>query len=147
MTRKRLRKNLIRILFVLLCFIRVGTVSGESGEKLTVGVPVDRCPVFYLDDQGIVVGIGADLMILAAGNAGYTVTFRPITEKTLKDALDNPVYDIVMPFGSAITSTAGQPTAVSDNLIRTPFTLVTEGNRDLPPLNRLRVGMLRSQGA
>lgn len=146
MTRKRLRKNLIRILFVLLCLIRVGTVSGESGEKLTVGVPVDRCPVFYLDDQGIVVGIGADLMILAAGNAGYTVTFRPITEKTLKDALDNPVYDIVMPFGSAIASTAGQPTEVSDNLIRTPFTLVTEGNRDLPPLNRLRVGMLRSQG-
>ena len=146
MTRKRLRKNLIRILFVLLCFIRVGTVSGESGEKLTVGVPVDRCPVFYLDDQGNVVGIGADLMILAAGNAGYTVTFRPITEKTLKDALDNPVYDIVMPFGSAITSTAGQPTEVSDNLIRAPFTLVTEGNRDLPPLNRLRVGMLRSQG-
>ncbi len=146
MTRKRLRKNLIRILFVLLCFIHVGTVSGESGETLTVGVPVDRCPVFYLDDQGNVAGIGVDLMIAAAGNAGYAVAFRPITEKTLKDALDNPAYDIVMPFGSAIASTAGQPTAVSDNLIRTPFTLVTEGNRDLPPLNRLRVGMLRSQG-
>jgi ABC-type amino acid transport substrate-binding protein len=72
------------------------------------------------------VGIGVDLMRAAAEEVGYAVTFVPIEEKTLKDALDNAEYDLVIPFGSAITSTSGQPSIVSDNLIQTPFTLVTE---------------------
>ena len=121
--------------------------SGESvGEKLTVGIPVDRCPIFYPDaDTGEAVGIGVDLMRYAAEAAGYTALFRPIQEKTLKDALDNEAYDIVMPFGSAITSTAGQPMVVSENLMQTPFTFVTtKGNHGLPPLDDLRVGMVRS---
>ena len=120
----------------------------EGGaETLTVGVPVDRCPVFYRDPEtdGIV-GIGVDLMRVAAREAGYDVTFRAVEEQTLKDALDSDAYDVVMPFGSAVASASGRPTVVSDNLIQTPFTLVTEGSRQLPPLNELRVGMLRSLG-
>ena len=117
-------------------------------EVLTVGIPVDRCPVFYLDaDSGEVVGIGVDLMRAAAENAGYDVCFRMIEEETLKDALDNPAYDVLLPFGSAISSTSGQKSIVSDNLFQTPFTLVTVGNRETPPLNSLHVGMLQSLAA
>ena len=122
---------------------------GENNtDALTVGVPVDRCPVFYRDaDTAEIVGIGTDLMRTAAKEAGYDVTFIQIGEETLKDALDNEEYDLVMPFGSAITSTSGQASIVSDNLIQTPFTLVTAGNHELPPLNDLRVGMLHSLAA
>ncbi|MBP5291113.1 MAG: hypothetical protein J6Y90_00640, partial [Lachnospiraceae bacterium] len=41
-------------------------------EPLTVGVPTDRCPIFYLDEKsGQMIGIGVDLMRTAAENAGY----------------------------------------------------------------------------
>ena len=120
--------------------------GGSDGEKLTVGIPVDRCPIFYVDaDTGEAVGIGVELMCTAAEAAGYAASFQPIGEKTLKDALDNGTYDIVMPFGSAIASTAGQATVVSDNLMQTPFAFVTTKRHNvLPPLSDLRVGMIRS---
>ncbi len=145
---KRTRAAFLFLLALLLCAaMPVRAASGGSGEKLTVGVPADRCPVFYPDaETGEPAGIGVDLMRAAAQNANYSVTFRFIGEKTLKEALDNEAYDVVMPFGSAIASAAGAATVVSDNLIQTPFTLVTEGSRALPPLNELRVGMLRSLG-
>lgn len=121
--------------------------AAPGGETLTVGVPVDRCPMFYLDaDTGEITGIGVDLMRVAAEQAGYGVSFQMISEATLKEALDSEEYDLLMPFGSAISSTAGRRSAVSDNLIQTPFTLVTVGNGALPPLNTMRVGMLRSLG-
>ena len=111
-------------------------------------MPSDRCPIFYADARtGEPAGIGVDLMRIAAENAGYNPAFRFIGEVTLKEALDNDEYDVVMPFGSAITSASGQEIIVSENLMPSPFTLVTEGDRVLPPLNELRVGMLRSQGA
>ncbi|MBQ9008636.1 MAG: EAL domain-containing protein, partial [Clostridia bacterium] len=115
---------------------------------LTVGIATNRCPIFYVDSgTGEPVGIGVDLMRFAAEAAGYSVSFKPIGEETLKDALDNKAYDIVMPFGSAITSTSGQPTVVSENLMQTPFTFVTTKRKSvLPPLKDLRVGMLRSLG-
>ena len=132
---------------VLLGILPVKAYFEEAGtEVLTVGVPSDRCPVFYEDpDTGEVIGIGADLMRAAAENAGYEVSFIPIAEATLKDALDNDRYDVLMPFGSAVSSTSGKPSAVSENLFQTPFTLVTEENRNLPSLNELHVGMLESQ--
>ncbi len=118
-----------------------------SGATLTVGVPVDRCPIFYRDaDTGEIAGIGVDLMHIAAEEAGYTAVFKPIEERTLKDALDNGAYDVLMPFGSAITSASGRPSVVSENLLQTPFTLVTDDKRKLPPLNSLRIGMLSSLG-
>ena len=122
--------------------------SGGSGsDTLTVGVPADRCPIFYKDtDTDEITGIGIDLIRSAAEEAGYSVDFRFIKEETLKDALDNEEYDILMPFGSAIKSSSGKASIVSDNLIQTPFTLVTAGRREMPPLNELRVGMLRSLG-
>ncbi len=139
-----------RILAALLCALAVFAFGAANAEKtegsLTVGVPTDRCPIFYIDPEtGAITGIGVDLMRTAAEAAGYTdVTFTAIREATLKEALDSSAYDVLMPFGSAITSAAGQASAVSENLIQTPFTLVTEGNHTLPPLNTLRVGMLRS---
>ena len=123
--------------------------NGEAkGDVLTVGVPVDRCPVFYEDPaSGELVGIGVDLMRTVAENAGYAVTFLRIEKETLKEALDNTAYDVVMPFGSAIKSASGKPSVVTENLIQTPFTLVTKGDGDLPQLNNLRVGMLHSLAA
>ena len=139
--------KLLRLLPVLLCLSIALFSSAASAETLTVGVPTDRCPIFYQDDQTQeIIGIGADLMRSAAGNAGYDVTFISISEGTLKEALDNEIYDVVMPFGSAISSASGKATVVSDNLFQTPFTLVTKGTRKLPEFNQLRVGMLRSQG-
>ncbi len=145
-----------RFLALLFCGVvalsfAVAPVSAASAahgrDTLTVGVPADRCPVFYRDaDTDEIVGIGVDLMRVAAEHAGYDVTFRFVTEATLKDALDSDAYDVIMPFGSAISSTSGRSSVVSDNLTQTPFTLVTEDSRALPPLNELRVGMLRSLG-
>ena len=138
----------VAVTAALVCAFLLIPVSAETagGDTLTVGVPADRCPVFYKDaDTGEIVGIGVDLMRLAAREAGYSdITFKPVTEKNLKDALDNPAYDVVMPFGSAIPSTSGQRITVSESLIETPFTLVTRGSRAIPPMNQLRIGMLRS---
>ena len=39
-----------------------------------VGVPNDRCPVFYVDN-GELVGIGVDLMRDAAKEAGYVPAY------------------------------------------------------------------------
>ena len=135
------------VFLVLFCAAAPCFAAAEktANEPLTVGVFDDRCPVFYKNpDTGELTGIGVDLMRLAAENAGYHATFKPIKEKTLKDALDNSAYDVVMPFGSAITSASGKESIVTDNLIQTPFTLVTQGKKNLPPKNKLHVGMLKS---
>ena len=133
---------------LLLPFAAIPAFAAPGGETLTVGVPAERCPIFYLDlDNGEITGIGVDLMLAAAEGADYALRFRTIEEQSLKDALDNPAYDLLMPFGSAISSSAGKASIVSDNLIQMPFTLVTEGRRNLPPMDELRVGMLKSLGA
>ena len=80
------------------------TGDGE-GDALVVGVPTDRCPIFYRDaNTGEITGIGADLMRVAASEAGYAVTFESVEGRTLKEALDDDAFDVVMPFGSAIDS-------------------------------------------
>ena len=142
--------TVICLTITLSCFsLPVLATTGENEDNaLMVGVPADRCPVFYQDaDTGEIVGIGVDLMRAVAENAGYDVSFICVEEPTLKEALDNEAYDIVMPFGSAVPSASGKPSIVTDNLIQTPFTLVTEGNGDLPQLNELHVGMLHSLAA
>ena len=142
--------TVICLTIALSCFsLPVLATTGENEDNaLMVGVPADRCPVFYQDaDTGEIVGIGVDLMRAVAENAGYDVSFICVEEPTLKEALDNEAYDIVMPFGSAVPSASGKPSIVTDNLIQTPFTLVTEGNGDLPQLNELHVGMLHSLAA
>ena len=121
--------------------------SSTAVEVLKVGVPDDRCPIFYRDDKtGEIAGIGVDLMRSAAEDAGYSVTFCAIKETTLKEALDNESYDVILPFGSAIKSASGKPSVVSDNLMQTPFTLVTEGTHYIPSMTELKVGMLSSLG-
>ena len=83
---------------------------------------------------------------MAGEAAGYSVDVKALSEPTIKDALDSDAYDVVMPLGSTIKSAAGKPTVISDNLIQTPFTLVTTDRRSsMPELGSLRVGMLSSQ--
>ena len=154
MREKRLLKCLFAFLLCVLLVLPIAAMpalaaDGEnSGDTLIVGVPVDRCPVFYQDpDTKEITGIGVNLMQAAARAAGYNTAFHIIEEPTLKEALDNPAYDLVMPFGSALDSAAGKRSIVSDNLIQTPFTLVTVGRHSLPPLDELRVGMLKSLAA
>ncbi|SKC03086.1 EAL domain, c-di-GMP-specific phosphodiesterase class I (or its enzymatically inactive variant) [Lachnospiraceae bacterium] len=135
------------VFILMLCpKVDIEKVSGEeSRDSLIVGVPDDRCPVFYVDgESGEVTGIGVDLMRAAAENAGFEAKFIIIEEKNLKEALDNEKYDVIMPFGSAIESALGRPTIVTDNLIQTPFTLVTTNKTTIPPMNELKVGMLKS---
>ena len=146
---KRFPAALLCILIVIFSFaVPAAADPQEKNENnLTVGVPENRCPIFYRDsDTGEPVGIGVDLMRFAAAEAGFDATFQFVREANLKEALDNTDYDVVMPFGSAVTSASGQPTVVSDNLMQTPFTFVTIGNRELPPLDELRVGMVGSLG-
>ena len=137
---------IICLFTILLWGIMASAGSGsEEDSTLIIGIPADRCPIFYLDtDTGEPVGIGVDLMRVAAEDAGYTTSFRVVTEKTLKEALDNPDYDIILPFGSAITSLSGKDTIVTENLMQTPFTMVTKGSKDLPALNDIHIGMLSS---
>ena len=147
-----LKRNLTSLLCIVVSFFWIAVsalaASGkEDGETLTVGIPANRCPIFYQDPKtNEIVGIGVDLMRSAAAKAGYHVTFQFVKEKNLKDALDNRSYDLVLPFGSAITGSSGHPSIVSDPFMQTPFTLVTRVNHEIPPLNKLRVGMLRSLG-
>ncbi len=144
-------KRLFIVLFSLMLIICAFTApsgcfkSEAASETINIGVPTDRCPVFYIDENtGDITGIGVDLMKEAAGEAGFDPNFISITEGTIKEALDNPAYDLVMPMGSAIKSSAENPTIISDNLTQTPFTLVTLSERDIPSLTELRVGMVSS---
>jgi len=146
-------KGLVACLLCALLVVSFTAVSafaaseGNGKDSLVVGVPSDRCPIFYADaSTGEPAGIGVDLMRASAEKAGYNPTFRFIKETTLADALDNDEYDVVMPFGGAIASASGRAMLVSDNLMPSPFTLVSEGGRTLPLLNDLHVGMLSSQG-
>lgn len=142
---RRMRSVILLIIVIIYCAVPAYAAQEHPAEELTVGVPGDRCPIFYSDkESGEMIGIGIDMMRYAAESAGFQVNFRTIEETTLKEALDNPVYDIVMPFGSAITSASGKSIIVSDNLMQTPFILVTADRHQLPELNHIRVGMLRS---
>lgn len=141
----------IALLFLVISlgvFIMPVIASSDSPtQEFTIGVPIDRCPMFYIDsDSGEIVGIGVDLMKSAAKEAGFEVVFKAISEPNLKEALDNTEYDLVMPFGSAVTSASGDATIVSENLIQTPFTIVNTGKQSISDISAIRIGMLKSQG-
>ena len=152
MRKKRLQERFLPFLLCVIIVLPFSVIpafaaSGENAKDiLTVGVPLDRCPIFYADaDTKEITGIGADLMRYAAQAAGFEVRFQDIGDETLKDALDCPDYDVVMPFGSAVPSASGKANIVSENLMQTPFTLVTEGRGKVPSFNHLHIGMLASQ--
>ena len=127
------------------CCIMPALAAAGEDHALTVGVPVDRCPIFYPDSNtGEPVGIGVDLMRLVAAEAGYNASFRFVKEANLPEALDNSEYDVVMPFAFDITSASGQPVVFTDNLMQPPVAFVTKGNQELPPMDELRVGLLRA---
>lgn len=131
---------------------RAFAVDGQDAQapedtKLVIGVPVGRSPLSYMDSKtGAIEGMGVDLCRLAAENAGYRPTFVALDEEeTLKDALDDPRFDLVLPFGSSILSTSGQQALVTDNLMTTPFSLVTTSGHQPTSLINLKVGMIESQ--
>ena len=75
---KRFPIAFLCLLIVLLCVSPLTAARGD-GDELIVGVPTDRCPIFYVDNNtGEIDGIGADLMRAAAENAGYKASFRQI---------------------------------------------------------------------
>jgi signal transduction histidine kinase len=114
----------------------------KTKDRLIVGVPVDRCPIFYENpDTGAIEGIGVDLIKLIGAKAGYQVTIKLIKNQSLADALDDTQYDILMPFGSTIKSTSGEQCIISDPLFSTPFTFVTLRGQKLPKLSTLSVGL------
>ncbi len=151
MKERKLFQKLLTALFCIILSLSCSATAASaenSDQKITVGLPVDRCPIFYIDEKsGEIAGIGADLMRVAAENAGYEVAFVPVEEKNLKSALDNSDYDLVIPFGSAVSSASGKPVVVSENLFQTPFTLVTTVDQGPLTLDHLRVGMQHSLGA
>ena len=147
---KRTAMSLAGLVAVLCCVLIPFRVLSQdnSSNTIIVGVPADRCPIFYIDRKSNeITGIGVDLMSYAADKSGLKAEFKVIKEKTLKDALDNPEYDLLMPFGSAVDSSSGKNSIVSDNLMQTPFTMVTKGSSILPSLNASRIGMLSSLAA
>ena len=113
-------------------------------NALIVGVPTDRCPVSYIDpDSGEIVGIGIDLLKLAADNAGYQITFQALdSSENLKDALDDSRFDLVMPYGSAIMSTSGKKSILSRSLFDSPFTIVVLRGNSTQDQSTLQIGML-----
>ncbi|SCZ77055.1 Diguanylate cyclase, GGDEF domain [Pseudobutyrivibrio xylanivorans] len=147
MNRLRIKKRISLAFlgtFIVLCFavLFLNSKAAPSRDTLVVGVPTDRCPVFYVDPVSYeTVGIGVDLIKKVADEAGYDVEIATITEPNLKEALDNNEYDIVMPFGSSIQSAKGKNTIVTENIMETPFTLVTIKDGTLPTLNSLKIGM------
>ena len=148
--RKELPIIVLCLILIMSCMVVPAWASEEKsdGEPLTVGIPRDRCPIFYIEEpSGEAVGIGVDLIRSAAAEAGYDVNFKFISEMNLKMALDNPDYDVIMPFGSAVDSQKGKKSIISENLLQTPFTLVTKGRKEIPSLNKITVGMLTSLSA
>ena len=144
-----------KILTLLLCMVitltsvsfSAATVKAQESDDLVVGVYKDRCPIFYQDENtGEIIGIGADLIKIAAAEAGYNANLTVIKENNLKEALDNPEYDIILPFGSAVQSESGRASVVSEKLFETPFTLVTTNKQTLPHIEDAKVGMLSSLG-
>ena len=83
-----IRKKLI---IVLACAVtalscvapKVFADSAPDSDKATlvVGIPTERCPVFYFnEEENEYQGIGIDLLYLAAENAGYKVEIREISK-------------------------------------------------------------------
>ena len=62
---KRWIASLFCVFVSLFCVVaNLSAASGkEGGETLTVGIPANRCPIFYQDPKtNEIVGIGVDLM-------------------------------------------------------------------------------------
>ena len=79
----RSRRTCLLTMLLSVFFTLSFAVQLMAADTLTVGVPVDRCPIFYVDN-GEIVGIGVDLMRAVCEEAGYVASFREIEEETLK---------------------------------------------------------------
>lgn len=131
------------IILIFTGFVYITSFAKEK-ENIIVGVTTDRCPMIYIDDTGEIVGIGVELLKEAAKEANLNIEFKILSEGNYKDALDNPQYDLLMPFGSPITSSKGLHSIVSNDIIETPFTFVTLKTEGLSNFENLKIGMLSS---
>ena len=62
--------------------VQATNITIVPNEKLVIGIPDNRCPIFYRDQKtGKSIGIGTDLIRKAAVNAGYNPEFVFIKEK------------------------------------------------------------------
>ena len=136
------------LMALLLCFRNSISYAAiwDNLETITVGVPTNRCPMIYeKPGSGEITGIGADILRVAAEDAGYNVIYKSIGDRTLKEALDDDQFDLVMPLGSAIQSAAGKDSVISESLIQTPMAFLTLDNKRMPELKNVKIGMLESQ--
>ena len=79
---RTIRVMLSTLLLAALFLCAAPAFGEQNGDALTVGVPVDRCPVFYRDaEMGEIVGIGVDLMRAAAERPGLTSPSGPSRKK------------------------------------------------------------------
>ena len=122
------------------------SASAETERSLVVGVPTDRCPLIYRDSAtGSITGIGVELLRKAAEYAHYSLVFTPLDEgETLKDALDDTRFDIVMPFGAIITSSSGKSMLITYSLFESPFSFAVLPGKELDPEESLHIGMIQS---
>jgi len=145
---KKASIQILMIFTAVLCVLLLvcQPVLAEEKKTISVGVPTDRCPLIYEDaDTGKITGISVDIFTLAAGNAGYDVRFTALDkDETLKDALDDRRFDIVIPFGSAIPSTSGQSSILTDSLFESPFVLAVVRGKALDISSSLHIGMISS---
>ncbi len=132
-------------MFLIVNIMGFTSYATNSDDTIVVGVSAHRCPMFYIDDDGKITGIGVELMNEAAKEASLNVVYKDITENNLKQALDNPEYDVIMPFGSAIKSESGKDIIISDNIINMPFTFLSLKTSNFTDLENITVGMANSQ--
>jgi len=124
------------------------TLHADTTKVIHVGVPTDRCPMSYIDSTtGKITGIGVNLFTLAAENAGYEAEYISLNEESLKDALDDSSYDLVLPFASTMESTAGETCIFTNSLIDSPFTFAIVKGKTLDTKGSIQVGMLNSMSS
>lgn len=148
---KNIKKLYIKLIFIplIILYLLLGLFSNISMAKendiIIVGVTTDRCPMIYIDkDSGEIIGIAIELLKEAAKNSNLNIEFRSLSEANYKDALDNPEYDILMPLGSAITSTNGKQSIITNTIVDTPFTFVTLKSNNISDIENMKVGLLSS---
>jgi len=134
-------------LLILLPFAPL-SIDAENSKVIRVGVPTDRCPMSYVDaETGQITGIGIDIFTLAAKNAGYEAEYVSVNEESLKDALDDNNYDVVLPFATTMNSTAGKTAIFTSSLIDSPFTFAIVKGKTLDTNGSIQVGMLKSMAS
>ena len=142
--KKVIIKSFSLISIICLFFAFSLTSSAETDETITIGVYPDHCPMFYIDKTNKIVGIGADLLKEIAKEAHLKIQFEIIKESSLKEALDNTKYDLIVPFSNLIINDTDKPAITSNTIMEAPFVFVTLDTKNLKDISKIKIGMLNS---